>query len=311
VTVLELPEKERSIHAEVIADSTNVMGHRLTTFVVTYPRMIHSEIMTHRALTKSSASSRAIPVAKMKAKIERYPAFPTHWGAEQKGMQSGADLVGRDLERARRLFEDVHEGTLGCVEEYLADLALDFPDPEERKTHTLHKSLLNRLTEPFMWITVIISGTEWENFYRQRVSPLAEPHFNELATKMQTAHRESVPQKLMDGEWHLPFVTDEERARYPVGKLKAYATARCARVSYLNLDGTYSEDADIALFNRLCNPGDGPPHAAPLEHIATPNTKNQHIVDWYMEDGTYRTATLPKLGNFLGWDQLRHLVLGF
>jgi hypothetical protein len=74
--------------ATVIADSVNLMGDRLTTMVLTYHRMIHSEFMTHRMLSKNSSSSRAIPVEKMIALVESQEVYPLHWGRNCKGMSA-------------------------------------------------------------------------------------------------------------------------------------------------------------------------------------------------------------------------------
>ena len=72
------------ISAKIVADSVNPVGDRITTFVCTYPRFIHSEVMTHRAFSRNAASSRAIPVKKMIEAIGTNPAKPIFWGKNQK-----------------------------------------------------------------------------------------------------------------------------------------------------------------------------------------------------------------------------------
>lgn len=57
------------ITVNVIADSITDGGDRLTTYEWTYPRMIHSEVLTHGMLRRNSASSRAIPAAKLRERV--------------------------------------------------------------------------------------------------------------------------------------------------------------------------------------------------------------------------------------------------
>ena len=53
------------IKAVIAADSINVKGKRITTFIVTMPRIVLAELNTHRVFSRNSASSRAIPFTKM------------------------------------------------------------------------------------------------------------------------------------------------------------------------------------------------------------------------------------------------------
>ena len=39
---------KNTIKAVIIADSISPQGHRITTYLLTYPRFIHGELMTHR-----------------------------------------------------------------------------------------------------------------------------------------------------------------------------------------------------------------------------------------------------------------------
>lgn len=254
------------ITAKILADSVAPCAARLTTFECTYPRSIHSEIMTHRMLSKNSASSRAIPTPKLIERVMEDPFIPN-----QKGMQAGAELS----EKAR---ED-------AVADWLA--ARDAAVTWAKHLHEIgvHKQVVNRIVEPWMWITVIISGTEWDNFFGLRCHKDAEPHFQELATKMRDARYVSAPRELKAGEWHLPLISGEdwteafERLGFipdadDVNEFQADATkalikvsvGRCARVSYLTHDGKRDIQADIDLHDRLMV--QEPLHASPAEHVA-------------------------------------------
>ena len=76
------------IEAKILADSRcAATGCRVTSFILTYPRFIHSEVMTHRAFSRNAASSRAIPVERMIRAVEEKTAMPLVWTTAQKGMQ--------------------------------------------------------------------------------------------------------------------------------------------------------------------------------------------------------------------------------
>ena len=67
------------ISATIVADSVNKQGDRLTSLLITFPRILLSEINTHRMLSKNTSSSRAIPFKKMVEAIENDPFIPIAW----------------------------------------------------------------------------------------------------------------------------------------------------------------------------------------------------------------------------------------
>lgn len=246
-------------------------------------RFVLAELNTHRVFSRNSASSRAIPVHKQLERIRNDPAYPIEWTSEQPGMQGGKHLEGDALIEAQLLWDKARLDAFELVEAYIDS----HPDPSER----LHKSLLNRLLEPFMSHVVAISSTEWDNFFAQRCSPLAQPEIRVVAEAMRDALEANTPRWLDYGSWHLPYVNEEDILEADARGLdiRGISAARCARTSYLTQEGTRDLAADVTLFERLCNPGEGPPHASPLEHVATPAP----------------VGTLPP-GNFRNWSQLRH-----
>lgn len=245
-----------SITAKIIEDSINPNGNRLTTFILRYPRFIHSELLTHRALSRNASSSRAIPVGKMIQQVIEDPAMPVHWGAEQRGMQAGAKLSGIQVKEVEETWLRARDAAV-VEARRLVELGL-------------HKSLVNRILEPWQYITVVASGTEWWNFFALRCHPDAQAEIQDLAYKMLRLYNTNQPRKLEWGGWHLPFILEEERANaHPedVLKLVEYSTARCARVSYLNHDGSKPDQTkDIELHDRLVV--QTPLHASPAEHPA-------------------------------------------
>jgi hypothetical protein len=277
--------------ARVIKDSISPRGHRLITLVVVMHRWVLAEFNTHRLFSRSSASSRAIPVERQLGRIRESPAYPLEWASEQPGMQGGSELTGHELAEAMELWDDLMYHTLATIENYVAD--------HEDKSTRLHKSLLSRLMEPFMWHEVIVSSTEWDNFFRQRVSRLAQPEIRVPAELMLQAIDLSKPRTLGYQSWHLPFIDEDEVEDVQLENLgydpRAISAARVAQISFKNPETQEKDPAkDQERFERLVNPGEGPPHAAPFEMVARPA----------------RSGVWPQ-GNFNGWSQWRHELLGF
>lgn len=242
---------DRGFEAEVITDSVNPDGDRLTTMRVRYPRFIHAEMMAHRAFSRNTVSSRAVPVKKFLEQVRNDPALPIFWGKNQPGMQSYEELTGNDREDAIVYWKTVRSFTAEMVEK-LATLGL-------------HKQLTNRLLEPFLWHTAIISSTDWDHFFHLRRATDVQPEMHLLADLMFTAREASIPVDLYWGEWSLPYVTGKELPVTPLESLLKYSTSRCARVSYLNHDGSDPDpQKDVDLHDKLIKA----PHASPFEHPA-------------------------------------------
>ncbi len=260
--------------ARILLDSLSPAGVRLTTMEARYPRFVHSELMTHRVFSRNAASSRAIPIKRMIAAVREDPAMPIYWGKNQAGMSARAEISGAARARAESEWQRALENALESAER-LSDSDID-----------LHKQLVNRILEPFAWITVIITATEWANFFTQRCHPDAQPEIKHIADMMLAAYRASVPQVVPIGAWHLPLIFDDERS-LDDALLCKLSVARCARVSYLTHEGTRDLEKDLELYERLMS-GGANGHWSPTEHVATP------LAD--------PAATS---GNLRGWEQYR------
>lgn len=273
-----------AIEVKILADSMAPCGKRLTTRLWKYPRSIHSEIMTHRMLSKNSASSRAIPTEKLLQMIIDDPFVPEYIGSNQRGMQAGEEL----REDKRQWAVDTWLRARDSAVEHARHLL----------SYGVHKQVVNRLVEPWMWITVIVSATENENLWGLRCHPAAEPHFQKLAYMDRDAVMASTPEKLRAGERHMPLLQEDERqylgelwgtedesAPSETAKFVKISVGRCARVSYLTHDGRRALEEDVALHDRLVV--QTPLHASPAEHVAQ------------------ALATLERSGNFIGWRQYR------
>jgi hypothetical protein len=251
-----------------------------------------AELNTQRVLSRNSSSSRAIPVSKMIEAAKTNPAMPVFWGKNQAGMQSNVELEGVELAEAKRLWLEARDNAVISVEKLAAV--------------GLHKQCSNRILEPWLHTTSLVSGTDFENLFALRAHPDAQPEFRDLAYLMLELYQKSTPTKLKVGEWHIPFgdKIDEQRLIHDTltethgqlwwevkdadfiledAKLNI-ATARCARVSYLNFDGKDDYSADIKLTTERLAPSG---HWSAFEHCARA-----------METST-------QMGNFVGWKQYR------
>lgn len=244
-------------------------------------------MMTHRTFARNASSSRAIPVRTMLKRIEEDPAEPWHLGLQEPGMQARAEVSEPTARKSvYGLWRHAMRVALRSAQE-MVELC------------GLHKQIANRITEPWQHMDVVLTATDFANFFALRCHPDAEPHFRVLAWRMADAYYTgSTPVLRRMGDWHLPYITAEERTSLPLETLKACSAARCARVSYRLHDGTAtSVEKDLELHQRLLAglvTGTGDPgHMSPLEHQATPLTDSNE-----------------RSGPFKGWMQYRKEVVG-
>lgn len=294
------------ISAKIIGDSINPKGSRLTTFILTYPRFVHSEFMTHRAFSRNAASSRAIPFHKMVELVETNTARPEHWGAEQKGMQSGGVI--NNPQRSEDLWMMAGAGAVSFAEQIVKETGV-------------HKSIANRIIEPWSHITVVATATApgLENFFSLRAHPAAQPEFQVLAYRMLSEYLKSQPKPIDFGGWHIPSfgryipdgrielnedMTSRVVDTYSPEQKIQIATARCARLSYLTFDGEYSPEKDIALHDSLAKAG----HWSPFEHCAQavdrikPSETSNFDVGYELG---IRTMPFAEICGGSGWRQYR------
>ncbi|QKE60563.1 putative thymidylate synthase [Klebsiella phage KPP-1] len=321
------------ISVKIVADSISPSGIRIITFELEYPRIIHSELMTHRLLSRNAMSSRAIPIKKMIEQVQQNPAMPVKFGKNQPGMQDAGE----------------HSAQLGdgySAEEWwklaglsAARFAAEFADAG------YHKQIANRLLEPYQRMKTVVTATDWNNFFWLRVDPDADPTIYELAKAMKEASDNSIPDPLEPGQWHTPYVDhvygfediddkecavfegycvlDEENkpVMLTLEEALAISASCCAQVSYRVLNTSKEKALDI--YEKLVS--GNKVHASPFEHQATPMTEYREIENsdyltighinfprdpssW--EEGLTHADSQGQLwsGNLRGWRQHRQLV---
>ena len=84
---------------QMIQDSINKSGNRLSTFEIETYRYIWAEVLTHKILNKNAQSSRAVPTANVLSINQSNPVVPIVWGKNKSGMSSTEELTGDDLDK--------------------------------------------------------------------------------------------------------------------------------------------------------------------------------------------------------------------
>lgn len=298
-----------TIKAEIVCDSISLEGHRLTTFKLRYPRFIHDEVLTHRKFSRNTSSLRAIPVKKVIEDVERDPAMPTHWGRNQKGMQAKEELTPDEIGLARMGWDQALHNAITTARG-MARVGL-------------HKQVINRILMPFTHVNVVVTSTEYLNFFGLRLDDDADPTVRSLAEVMWRKYKTNTPHQLRPGSWHLPFIDRELGAEDPVLLVRLdlaikVSVARCARTSYESHEtGKRSTvEEDLALYDKLV--GAQPLHASPAEHQATPDSVRGNFEGDIPPDAKPANHPLAYLnwahpgehGNFTGWRQYRKMLAG-
>lgn len=294
------------IKAEIVADSLSPQGDRLTSLLITFPRIILAEINTHRMLSKNTSSSRAIPFMKMVEVVRENPFVPIAWQKTHPGMQGSEYLDERGVE--------VSTSTWLVARNKAVEQA------EHLVKRDVTKQLANRLLEPFMWTTMLITGSKegWDNFFELRCPQYhydledkyfksrkewlayykdkcigdpnsdfdlkekdwfsinkgqAEIHIMDLAEKIYDIMNESIPEQLSEGMWHIPFMSriDSSKLQSVKGvdvsqEMVKISTAMAARTSYTVVGD--EKEVDYEKMIGLHDRLIEMRHDSPLEHCA-------------------------------------------
>lgn len=270
--------------AKIIADSIS-KDARIITMEIHYPRFLLPQINTHRVFSRNSQSSRAIPTSKLIEETENNPIIPQYWGKNKRGMQADVELAPHEKDFAEKVWKQASKSA-ALAAFYLNDLGV-------------HKQTVNRLLEPFTTTRTLITATEWENFFTLRLADDAQPEIQYLARLMKEAMDSNTPTETV---YHLPYITDEERAQEGLDSTKSLtdglqafhqlaqlSAARCARISYLNHDSSE-------------------PDARKDKELAKKLYKNKHLSPFEHQAFKLSFTDLTKPSNFTGWNQYRVFI---
>lgn len=243
-------QNKQDITAKVIKDSI-YNGSRIITIEATYPKFLQAELNTHRQAVKNAASSRAIPVDSFSKNL----FVPDHVGINQPGMKAKDFLSGDKLTNFQNDWVEAYKTMFNIVQNL-------------KNKYNPHKQLLNRLLEPFNMTKGVFTATikTWEHILFLRNHEDAQPEIQELAQKIDVCLKNSTPQILKLGEWHLPYV-ESVVAGANLENIKISASC-IAQVSYRKMDD--SMDKAITIFDKLNLLNDDPntrKHISPIQHI--------------------------------------------
>ena len=297
-------EGKGGIRAAVLAKSI-ANGITITTFLIDFPRFILAELNTHRAISKNGASSRAIPVAQQIKRVQDNPVVPIHFGLNQAGMS--ADTEVDENTKSKGLYEWLFNANRSVVGAQIL------------QGMGVHKQVVNRIMEPYSFMRMVVTATEWDNFFWLRLHKDADPHIAELARVMLHAYQQTPAVVLTEDCWHTPFFAQgfwspivENAHGITAQEAIEHSMSCCAQTSYRKLD--MSTEKTEAIVERLFN-GERC-HASPSEHIARPMRKAKASPHIFLSDLTSRASFgthVDYLGNlwsnnFKGWHQYRQCI---
>lgn len=229
-----------------------------------YHNFLANGITVHNCFSRNASSSRAIPVAKVIEQVRNDPFIPSHVYMNQSGMVGTVEASEDTYESFKGLWLKAVDNAV-AVAESMVDLGV-------------HKQHVNRILEPFQYINVIVTATEWDNFLHLRLASDAQPEMQDLARAIK-GEMDKVGNTIISvyhicGKYvSLPFITQEEvddhcmnsfsSSEVLINDLMLISSARCARVSYNNHDGSCPDERkDKKLARRLFDAG----HLSPMEH---------------------------------------------
>jgi thymidylate synthase ThyX len=291
------------ITSKIIAASKHFHTNKsIVTYEITIPRIILSEFNKHRQLSNNSSSSRAVPISKNIEYVLNNTFIPTYWGANKQGMSADVEITIFKQKISKFLWYSLRNVSILFAKTY--------------EMLGVHKQITNRLLELFTYQKLVVTATDWDNFFWLRNHKDAQPEFKKLAELMLKDYEKIIPEILYEGEWHTPYVDhirdNNNELQYVVNgeivdletALKI-STACCAQISYRNNDNSIEKANKIFTMLNLDNSDvDSRAHSVCAEHQATPiyNTTLQGKGITHMNKNGKLCS-----GNFEDWIQHRHL----
>lgn len=255
------------MEVKVLLDSINpYTGTRLTTLHCVYPQFIHQQMLTHRAFSRNASSLRAISFNRA---IDEFDVVYPTWTQEKKGMQGEIVENKTKIELANKTIDAMYQAVSSYCE-HLSKMGIHHQD-------------INNYLRPFQNIHTVISSTDWDNFFEQRLHESTKPDMQKLAQQIHQALEESEPE---ERDWHQPLTEDltttERWLAFTLKDIELISAARLARISYFKRSDDPNKDLELA--KKLLKDK----HLSPFEHVAFAQ----------QESGYY--------ANFKDWKQLRH-----
>lgn len=292
-----------TVDVKLLQHSYSSDGISMYSFEVEIPRIILAEWNTHGMLNTNAQSSRAVPTKKLIEEVCRNPYIPSYWGKNQKGMQA---------------YEECHSSVNSMPREAFWDICIHNAcnNAQAFEEAGYHKQIANRVIEPYSHTKLVISGTEWNNFFNLRIHKDAEPNIREMAVQIYKLIQQSWGERINNGEWHLPYITRHRQNRQmqylfdhqevSLEEAIRISLACVAQVSYRSLN-TNPEAID-RIYNSLFPSNGAPIHGSPAQHLATP-FKEAWCKGTWQEGETHRDRDgYSWSAQLRGWCQYRKLI---
>ncbi len=266
----------------------------LVTVVCHFHRFILPELLTHRAFSRNSGSSRAAGVMNRMEQVRSNPAMPLRYGK---------NLAGKMYDE-----EEVDSTAREDMEQEILHLSLEAIDSVDALDDSgLHKQVANRYLEPWMIQTMVVTAQyfQWQDFFNLRLNPDVQPEMIALASQLEGAVDEAVSKtpyiQLNPFQCeHLPFVEDVDPSGlavdrsgwaplpYEISDMELISAGRAASVSYqadpLEMDRLKA----LNLGRRLADLQ----HMSPWEHQAS-FAKGWHANKLHWRDKRFEISPPP------------------
>lgn len=306
------------IQSKIIKDTLNAYSDdRIVTFELVLPKYLVAEVNKHTVLHNSCQSSRAVPVAKMIQSVEENPFIPYYWQKPHKGMQ------GYEYYTNENKISQLREEWLNARDNAVITA--------KKLQNEVSKQTINRLLEPFMYVKMVLTGTEFGNFFNQRCPIFLNNKGNKVksrtglgfgvdftSTKGQADIHLQILAEMMHNEMyynsnpvesfeHIPYDIGKE---YPLEARLHYSASQCARISFTTItdDKQFSLERNLQLAQGLIVEG----HAEPFSHQAigmNDNTYNK-FSRTFLKDLTDDEPVIEYgwCRKMRGWVSHRHLL---
>lgn len=238
-----------------LADSITVKGARITTFELTYNRFFHADVLTHRTFSRTASNTFAQNPSALRKELASGKHQPYLFGRSHP-----VEITNEISKEFYRLWMEMSM-VLSSYSEKLQELGVS-------------RYLVNKPLETFSTVKVVLTSTEWQNFFHLRDTK-GLPEMEELVHDLRTEYKTTAPDHLAVGEWHLPYIRPEDKAFVEAEFaesdrnfiLAMLSSVRCSNWSTFveSLDHkTIREEIEIG--QDLYRAG----HLNTFEHVATP-----------------------------------------
>lgn len=238
----------RTEKVELIA-GTEFNGNRITTFRLTIPTHTRTHLLTHRKLSRNSSSTRA-----MRLEDCDFGYIPAEWPLENNRMCPMEVCDDQDaIQEAEKLWVSQKDSILEAI---------------TKRNDIIHREIYSRLLDPWKLHTVLVTATDFLNFFALRRTPHAQESIRYVANEMFYLLEDYYSKYKVKHNIpiHLPFISEKEMdhaiATDTITSLFDISAARCAGVSYSN------NFKPVDSCNKLAAKLKRDKHMSPFEHQA-------------------------------------------